>query len=154
MSVDTSRSVRTVRKRARVRSFSYNDPSSTSFHRALTRYENAPDARPCLRKKRRSGKSRVVLYRCILFPVMATGAVSGHTAATCVMASGQMEEEAVVAMAVWLSALVQFNDLKCQGYYWPWPQFWLMAVQMSNRTSANEPSSPERGGQFGERSNH
>ena len=139
MSVDTSRSLRTVCKRARVRSFSYNDPSSTSFHRALTRYEIAPDARPCLRKKRRSGRSRVVLHRCILCLVMATGAVSGHTAAACVMALGQMEEEAVVAMAWWL---VQFNNLKCQGYYWPWPQFWLMAVQMSNRTSVNETFQP------------
>ena len=100
-----------------VRSFSYNDPSSTSFHRARTRYEMAPGARPCLRKKRRSGKSRrVVLYRCILFPVTATGAVSGHSAANGVTALGQMEEE--VAMAMRLSALVPYYDLKCQGYYW------------------------------------
>ena len=68
--------------------------------------------------------------------------MSGHSAATGVTASGEMEQK--VAMALWLSALVPFNDLKCQGYYWPWPQFWLMAVQMSNPTSVSEPSGPEQ----------
>ena len=114
-----------------MRSFSYNDPSSTSFHRALTRYEMAPGARPCFRKKRRSDKSRVVLYRCSLFPVTATGAVSGQSAASGVRASGRMEEE--VAMALWLSVVVLCNNLKCQGYYWPQLQFWLLAVQMLNQ---------------------
>ena len=135
-----------------MRWFSYNDSSSTSFHRALTRYEMAPGATPCFRKKRRSDKSRVVLYRCILFPVTATGAVSGQSAASGDRVSGRMEEE--VAMALWLSVWVLCNNLKRQGYYWPQPQFWQVAVQMMNPTSVSEPSSPELGDQFGEWSNH
>ena len=143
--METSRSLRTVCRRAWVRSFSYNDPSSTSFHSALTRYEMAPGARPCFRKKRRSDRSRVVLYRCSLFLVTATGAVFELSAASGARASGRMEEEA--ATALWVSAMVLRFNLKCQGYYWPQPQFWQVAVQMMKPISDSVPSSPGLGDQ-------
>ena len=152
--METSRSLRTVCRRAWVRSFSYSDPSSISFHRALTRYEMAPGARPCFRKKRRSDRSRVVLYRCSLFSVIATGAVFESSAASGARATGRMQEE--VAMALWPRAMVLCLNLKCQGYYWPQPQFWQVAVQMINKkpVSISVPSSPGLGDQFGEWSAH
>ena len=88
-----------------------------SFHIALTRYDTAPGANPCLEKKWRSGRSRAILYRLSLFSAMTTGAVSALFDVACTVSAGCKDEEAEAATAGRLSAIApKCGDLKCQSY--------------------------------------